>query len=128
MSSTRNVGPVDGPDVRSLSGVGTIESPDLNSDLRRVADSPIFHTLVQERTRFGWILTILMLIVYYGFIGLIAFDKPLLATKVVGVTTLGLFLGSGVIVFAFVLTGIYVARANTRFDQLSAELARSVSR
>ncbi|GLS44251.1 DUF485 domain-containing protein [Methylobacterium brachythecii] len=93
-----------------------------------IAANSIFQTLVRERTSFGWILTILMLVVYFGFIGLIAFDKQLLATKVSGTASLGLFMGVGVIVFAFILTGIYVARANTRFDRLSAELARSLAR
>ena len=68
-------------------------------------------------------LTFAMLVIYYGFIGLIAFGKPLLATKVAGTASLGLVLGVGVIVFAFVLTGIYVVRANTRFDTLAADLA-----
>ena len=95
--------------------------------LQRIAGNATFQTLVHERTRFGWILTILMMIVYFGFIGLIAFDKPLLATKVAGTASLGLFLGVGVILFAFILSGIYVARANTRFDRLSAELARSLA-
>ncbi|WP_132250929.1 DUF485 domain-containing protein [Methylobacterium segetis] len=91
--------------------------------------NPIFQTLVHERTRFGWILTGLMLVVYFGFIGLIAFDKALLATKVGGGTaSLGLFLGVGVIVFAFILTGIYVVRANGRYDALTAELTRSLGR
>ncbi len=96
--------------------------------LDRVADQPTFQTLVRERTRFGWILTILMLLVYFGFIGLIAFDKALLATKVGGTASLGFYMGMFVIVFAFVLTGIYVARANTRFDRLSAELTRSLAK
>ncbi|GLS46199.1 DUF485 domain-containing protein [Methylobacterium brachythecii] len=103
-----------------------VDTPDPRLD--RVITNPTFQTLVRERTSFGWILTILMLVVYFGFIGLIAFDKQLLATKVSGTASLGLFMGVGVIVFAFILTGIYVARANTRFDRLSAELARSLAR
>lgn len=92
----------------------------------RIAHSPQFQQLVTERTRFGWILTGLMLVVYFGFIGLIAFDKALLAVKVGTTSSLGLLLGVGVILFAFILTGIYVARANTRYDALSAELKRSL--
>ena len=83
---------------------------------------------VSERTRFGWILTGAMLVIYFGFIGLIAFDKALLATKVGGTASLGFYMGMFVIVFAFILTGIYVARANTRYDRLSAELARSLAK
>ena len=103
---------------------GTIADP----QLARIARSPEFQQLVGERTRFGWILTILMLVVYFGFIGLIAFDKSLLAVKVGGTASLGLFMGVFVILFAFALTGIYVARANTRFDALSADLKRSLAR
>src|SRR4051812_21206268 len=87
-----------------------------------IVQNPTFRTLVHERTRFGWILTAAMLIVYFGFIGLIAFDKSLLAMKVGGTASLGLFLG--VIVIAFILTGINVARANTRFDALSGSSGR----
>ncbi|WP_132250703.1 DUF485 domain-containing protein [Methylobacterium segetis] len=107
-------------------GVAAVES---DPQFERIIRTPTFRTLVHERTRFGWILTGLMLVVYFGFIGLIAFDKALLATKVGGGTaSLGLFLGVGVIVFAFILTGIYVVRANGRYDALTAELTRSLGR
>ncbi|GJE35724.1 hypothetical protein LDDCCGHA_5944 [Methylobacterium oxalidis] len=97
------------------------------SEYDRIVANPDFQQLVRERTRFGWILTAAILIIYFGFIGLIAFDKALLAVKVGGGTaSLGLFLGVGVILIAFVLTGIYVARANTRFDALTADLKRSL--
>ncbi len=96
------------------------------SSTDRIARSPLFQQLVAERTRFGWTLTAAMLVVYFGFIGLIAFDKSLLAVKVGSTSTLGLVLGVFVILFAFVLTGLYVARANTRYDALSAELKRSL--
>ncbi len=104
---------------------GDIEA---GTDLHRIASNPQFKQLVAERTRFGWILTGAMLVVYYGFIGLIAFDRQLLAVKIGGTASLGLFLGVFVILFAFALTGIYVARANTRFDTLSDALRRSVGR
>ncbi|AWN43823.1 DUF485 domain-containing protein [Methylobacterium durans] len=114
------------PETLSSGSRTSSEGPRAPEDLTR---NPIFQTLVHERTRFGWILTGLMLVVYFGFIGLIAFDKALLATKVGGGTaSLGLFLGVGVIVFAFILTGIYVVRANGRYDALTAELERSLGR
>jgi len=108
-------------------GSGTLGA-DADPQVARIARTPEFQQLVHERTRFGWILTILMLVVYFGFIGLIAFDKALLAVKVGGTASLGLFLGVFVILFAFALTGVYVARANTRFDALSDALKRSVGR
>lgn len=97
------------------------------SQYEQIVTNPKFQQLVRERTQFGWILTAVILVVYFGFIGLIAFDKALLAVKVGGGTaSLGLFLGVGVILVAFALTGLYVARANTRFDALSADLKRSL--
>lgn len=87
-----------------------------------------FRQLVRERTRFGWVLSIIMMVVYFGFILLVAFDKPLLATKVGTTTSLGIVLGLGVIVFAFILTGVYVFRANGRYDRLAAALNRDIAR
>ncbi len=123
MSTVQTAGRAAPPGADALA---TVELPDARLD--KVAGNPIFQTLVRERTRFGLILTFAMLVIYYGFIGLIAFDKPLLATKVAGTASLGLLLGVGVIVFAFILTGIYVVRANTRFDSLAADLTRSLAR
>lgn len=109
--------------------IGAAGADAVDPQLERIARLPEFQQLVSERTRFGWTLTALMLVVYFGFIGLIAFDKSVLAIKVGGGTaSLGLFLGVFVILFAFLLTGIYVARANTRFDALSDALQRKVGR
>ena len=97
------------------------------SDYERVLQNPRFRELVRERTRFAWTLTIVMLVIYFGFILLVAFAKPLLAMKIGGgVTSLGIVLGLGVILSAFVLTGIYVHRANGRFDELTRNLTREL--
>lgn len=128
MSVTQTAGSSATADARTHHGDGALEMPEPDHRLDRIAEHPIFKTLVHDRTRFGWILTGLMLFVYFGFIGLIAFDKALLATKVGGTASLGFYMGMFVIVFAFVLTGIYVARANTRYDRLSAELIRSLAK
>ncbi len=96
-----------------------------SQDPNQVRRSPRFQELVRQRARFAWTLTIAMLVIYFGFILLVAFAKPLLASKIGdGVTSLGIILGLGVIVSAFVLTGIYVQRANSRFDELTRRLAR----
>jgi uncharacterized membrane protein (DUF485 family) len=96
-------------------------------DYDRVLQSPRFQELVRQRTSFAWTLTIVMLIIYFGFILLVAFAKPLLAMKIGGgVTSLGILLGLGVIIAAFVLTGIYVYRANSEFDELTRNLTREL--
>jgi uncharacterized membrane protein (DUF485 family) len=66
-----------------------------------------------------------MLIVYYGYILLIAFNKELLARRLgTGVMTWGIPIGLFVIVFTVVITGIYVRRANGQFDDLTAEIRK----
>jgi uncharacterized membrane protein (DUF485 family) len=93
----------------------------------RVANHPKYQELKAKRTRFGMWLTVAMLVVYYGFILLVAFNKPLLATRLgEGVTTLGMPLGLGVIVFTIVITAIYVRRANSEFDRLSDDINKAV--
>ena len=99
------------------------------SDHLAILRNPSFQALVSSRNKFGWTLSVLMLVIYLGFILLVAFDKPLLAQKIAGGTTsLGIVLGLVVIVSAFILTGVYVARANGRFDELTERLRREVGR
>lgn len=88
--------------------------------VQRILRDPNYQKLKSTRSRFGWMLTLAMMLVYYGFIVLVAFDKELLAQKLgSGVTTLGIPIGFGVIVFTVVITAIYVRRANSEFDALS---------
>ena len=96
-------------------------------DPDRVLQNPSFQRLVHERSSFAWILSAVMLGIYFGFIILVAFAHELLATKIGnGVTSLGILLGLAVIFAAFVLTGIYVQRANSRFDELTTNLKREL--
>ena len=64
-----------------------------------------------------------MLIAYYGFILLVAFDKPLLSSLLSDGLSLGILLGALVIVFAWVLTAIYTLWANNTYDREIAELS-----
>jgi uncharacterized membrane protein (DUF485 family) len=94
----------------------------------RIEANPKYHELKRKRSSFGWLLTILMLLVYYGYVGLIAFDKELLAKPLgAGVTTLGIPIGLGVIVFTVLITGLYVRRANGEYDRLTAEILKDAA-
>ena len=99
------------------------------SNLKPIFDNPNFQKLVRERTSFGWTLTIVMLVIYYGFILLVAFGKGFLATKIgTGVTSVGVVLAFLVILSAFILTGVYTFRANGRYDDLAEELRKDMQR
>ncbi|MEO8526361.1 MAG: DUF485 domain-containing protein [Caldimonas sp.] len=97
------------------------------SDLTtRILSDPNYQALKARRTRFGWLLTLAMLVVYYGFIVLVAFDKPFLATRIgTGVTTIGMPIGLAVIVFTVIITAIYVRRANSEYDALTEQIAKA---
>jgi uncharacterized membrane protein (DUF485 family) len=60
-----------------------------------------------------------MLVLYYGYIALVAFDPTVIAAKLSGSITVGLVLGVALILAAIVLTGIYVLRANSLYDDLT---------
>ena len=93
----------------------------------RIANNPNYQALKAKRTRFGWRLTLAMMIVYYGFILLVAFNKSFLSQKLgVGVMTMGIPIGFGIIVFTIVITAYYVNRANREFDALSDAIAKEL--
>lgn len=87
--------------------------------LARVAADPRYQALVARRSRFTWMLTGVMLAVFFGYILLIAFNKALLAQPIGGGTTsLGIPIGLGVILIGIALTGVYVRKANSDFDPM----------
>ena len=95
--------------------------------VQRIKSNPKYQRLVSKRSTYSWTLTALMLVVYYGYILLIAFDKELLSAKIgSGVVTWGIPIGLFVIVFTVVLTGIYVQHANKVFDDLTNEIRNEV--
>jgi uncharacterized membrane protein (DUF485 family) len=93
----------------------------------QIRNEPLFRELVEKRTRFAWQLSAAMLVIYFGFIAVIAFAPKILATPIGhSVTTVGIPVGLFVIVSAFVLTGIYVSRANSKFDPITRQIMERV--
>ena len=96
-------------------------------DLSHIRRDPLFNELVAKRSRLAWTLSAAMLAIYFGFILLIAFAPRFLGTPIgSGVTTIGIPIGLLVIISAFVLTGIYVNRANAEFDPITRQLIEKV--
>lgn len=93
-----------------------------DATLKRVEADPNFVKLVRERNSFSWTLTIIMLVIYYGFIALVAFAPSVIAIKLAGAITFGIVLGVAIILAAILLTGIYVMRANAEYDDLTAAI------
>ena len=86
----------------------------------QIRRNPKFVELVRQRSMLARNLTVAILVIYFGFILLVAFAKDFLGTPISegSVTTIGIPIGLFVIVSAFMLTGIYVRKANTTFDEM----------
>lgn len=83
-----------------------------------------YHDLAARRWRIAIVLTVLVILVYFGFIALIAYRKEWMATLITPGLTVGILLGALVIVGSWVLTWVYVRWANTRYDERLAALKR----
>jgi len=92
--------------------------------LERIIHNPKYRELVRSRAALGGTLTLITLLIYFGFIGLIAYNPKFLGTPLAEglTTTVGIPIGVLVILSAFALTGVYVARANTTYDRLIREI------
>ena len=95
-----------------------MNSPSTSSE---IAHDPEFERLVRAKKSLSTILSLLMFGAYFGFIGLLAFAPEVLSRKV-GAATFGIPLGIGVILFAWILTGIYVRWANGAYDSMVARV------
>ena len=100
------------------------------SSYQSIIDNPKFQEMVRSRSAFAWTLSIIMLAVYQAFILLVAYAPGFLATPLYAgaVTTVGIPIGLGVIVFAFIITGIYVARSNSRYDELNRQVIQEITK
>lgn len=94
-----------------------------------IQENPRFRELVSKRDRFAWSLSAVVLGLYLAFILLIAFEPQLLGTRIGdGPITWGIPLGVGLILSAFVLTGVYVVRANGEFDRMTKAVLDEVQK
>lgn len=90
----------------------------------KILADPDFKALTSKRSRFAWTLAMVMFIVFYGFILVVAFAPDVLATKIAAGATLsiGWPIGAGIIILAWVLTAVYVSRANGEFETLNKKI------
>ncbi|MBI6550749.1 DUF485 domain-containing protein [Xenorhabdus lircayensis] len=101
----------------------------MNADIyQEIENNPRFKELIKKRGHFAWLLSIIMLVLYVGFIFLIAFAPEWLGTKLHESTSItrGIPIGIGIIFVSFILTGIYVVRANSEFDRLMSTILNEV--
>jgi uncharacterized membrane protein (DUF485 family) len=99
------------------------------SSLEAIQRNPKYQQLVAERSSLGITLSIAMMVIYFGFILLVAFAPGFLGASLTGgVTTVGIVVGLLVIVSAFLLTAFYVIRANGTYDTLTEQIVKEASK
>lgn len=90
----------------------------MSDTIHSILEDPEFQELARQKNKVSLILTIAELVLYFGFIGLIAYNKPFLAQKLGdSATTIGIPIAVGVIILSWVLTGIYIFWANSVYDE-----------
>lgn len=93
---------------------------------QRIRANPKFQALAGDRSRFAWLLTAIVLTAYYAFMMAVAFNPGLLSTPLwSGATlTVGVPFGALIIIGSWLLTGLYVNRANKRYEVLNEEIIK----
>ena len=96
--------------------------------VERIKNDPDYIELVSKRTGFAWLLSIVMLVIYYAFILVVAFNKQIFHEPVSEgqLMTMGVPVGVAIILIAFALAGVYVKRANSEFDELTNRIKNKV--
>ena len=92
----------------------------------RIRKNPKFDELVTKRSRFAWTLTVVVLGIYFAFIMVVAFKPMLLAAPIWegGKASIAWPIGAGMILLFWLMTGLYIRRANSEFDDINAEIVK----
>lgn len=104
-------------------------TPSTGAMYARIRNHPKFAELVARRSRFATVLSLVVLAVFYGFVLIVAFDPALIGQRVAEGSSLTVGVAGGLFIFVsfWVLTALYVRRANTEFDALTQEIVRDAA-
>ncbi len=95
-----------------------------NSVQAKIRSNPKFAEMVGKRTRFAILLSLIVLVPYYTYMLLVSLQPQLFAAKIAegSVITIGWPIAALIVVGGWLLTGVYVSRANGEFDSLNQEV------
>lgn len=99
----------------------------MSSDIHeRIQKNPKFQALNRSRSRFAISLSIIMLVIYYGFVLVVGFTPDVLAQPIYEGSniSIGFPICALIIITAWLMTGIYISRANSSFDRMNQEILK----
>lgn len=101
-----------------------------NAIYEKVRANPKYHELKAKRSRFAWTLAAIVLGTYYAFMMIVAFNPTLLATKIgLGWTlSIGFPIVAVLIIGSWILTGVYIRRANGEFEDLTQQIVKEAGK
>ncbi|SKB32027.1 DUF485 domain-containing protein [Daejeonella lutea] len=91
-----------------------------------VLQSPAFQKLVKNRWSISLTFTFLMLFVYIGFLMVVAYQKETLKMPIGDSLNLAIIVGLGIIIFSWLITGVYVYWANNYYDAAVKEIKKDL--
>jgi uncharacterized membrane protein (DUF485 family) len=96
----------------------------------KIRGNPKFAELVGKRTRFAIILSLVVLVPYYSFMLLVSLQPQIFAAKISegSVITIGWPIAALIVIGGWLLTGVYVNRANGEFDRLTQEVLKEANK
>ena len=96
----------------------------------RIRSNPKFAELVGKRTRFAIILSLIVLVPYYSYMLLVSMQPQLFAAKISegSVITIGWPIAALIVVVGWLLTGVYISRANGEFDRMTQEILKEAGK
>ncbi len=96
----------------------------------KIRSNPKFAELVGKRTRFAIILSLVVLVPYYTFMWLVSQQPQLFTAKISdgSVVTIGWPIAALIVVVGWLLTGVYVSRANGEFDTMTQEILKEAQK
>lgn len=99
-----------------------------DAQIQRIINNPQFQAMANKKTSIGTIFSIITLIVYFGYLLFIGFNKSWFVTPVAtgATTTIGVYIGFAIIIFAVAITGIYVHKANGEFDSMANKVVDEI--
>jgi len=101
-----------------------------NSIQARIRSNPKFAEMVGKRTRFAILLSLIVLVPYYTYMLLVSLQPQIFATRISegSVITIGWPIAALIVVGGWLLTGVYVSRANGEFDRLTQEVLKEANK
>lgn len=98
----------------------------MDKKTQEILQSPAFKKLVKNRWNISLAFTVIMLFVYIGFLLVVAYDKEVLKMPLGDSLNLAIVVGLGIIIFSWLITGVYVYWANNYYDAAVSEIKKDI--